>query len=137
VRISAKSDYALRAVIALARERAEYCKAEPLAAREGIPLRFLQNILRELRVAGIVAAHRGYFGGYRLARPASDVTVGEVLMAVNSALTASNDREVSTAWSLLEEVLRERLENTTIAEVVARVARKRGGPEPPTASNSP
>ena len=62
-------------------------KGEELARAQGIPLEFLENILREMRVAGIVVAQRGTDGGYGLARPADQITVAEVLEAVEGPLS--------------------------------------------------
>jgi Rrf2 family protein len=87
VKISAKSDYAVRAAAELAAVApGTLVKGEELARVQGIPLEFLENILRELRVAGIVVAQRGIDGGYGLARPAEDITVAEVLEAVEGPL---------------------------------------------------
>jgi Rrf2 family protein len=87
VRVSAKVDYAVRALAELAaREPDVPVKGETLARSQAIPLRFLENILAELRAAGIVASRRGAEGGYWLARPASDVTIGEVIRVLEGPL---------------------------------------------------
>jgi len=87
VKISAKSDYAVRAAAELAAVGpGVLVKGEELARVQGIPLEFLENILRELRVAGVVVAQRGTEGGYGLARPAAEITVAEVLEAVERPL---------------------------------------------------
>ena len=71
MRISAKADYAVRAVVELAAADGEKpVKAERIATAQGIPLNFLENILGELRHAGMVRSHRGAEGGFRLAKPA-------------------------------------------------------------------
>ena len=83
MRISAKADYAVRAVVELAADTGEKpVKAERIATAQQIPLNFLENILGELRHAGIVRSHRGAEGGFRLARPAAEVTVADVIRAV-------------------------------------------------------
>ena len=87
MRIPAKTDYALRAAIALAAANGGYVKAGALSREQKIPFEYLQNILRDLRRAGVLAAQRGYEGGYRLARPAHGITVTDVLEAVGSPLT--------------------------------------------------
>ena len=70
MRISAKADYAVRAAVELAAAPDEKpVKAERIATAQGIPLNFLENILGELRHAGVVRSHRGAEGGFRLARP--------------------------------------------------------------------
>jgi Rrf2 family protein len=87
VKISAKVDYAVRAAAELAAApRGRLVKCEELARAQGIPLEFLENILREMRVAGLVIAQRGIDGGYALARPAAEITVAEVLDAVEGPI---------------------------------------------------
>jgi Rrf2 family protein len=93
MRITAKVDYAVRAVteLAAAQARAEpgaraSMKGEALATAQGIPVRFLETILSELRRAGIVGSQRGSDGGYWLARPADSVSVADVIRAVEGPL---------------------------------------------------
>jgi Rrf2 family protein len=89
VRISAKVDYAVRAAAELAAASDEKpVKAERIATAQGIPLNFLENILGELRHAGIVRSHRGAEGGFRLAKPAGQVTVADVIRAVEGPLAS-------------------------------------------------
>ena len=89
MRISAKVDYAVRAAIELAAATDEKpVKAERIATAQGIPLNFLENILGELRHAGIVRSHRGAEGGFRLARPADQVSVADVIRAVEGPLAS-------------------------------------------------
>ncbi len=86
--VSARSDYALRAMLAVAEvPGGELVKAANLARSQEIPLSFLQGILVDLRRAGLLHSHRGTEGGYALARPATDITVGDVLRAVGGSLT--------------------------------------------------
>ncbi len=92
MRVSAKVDYALRATAELAAaqleaaqskaDRAGTVKGERLAASQQIPLNFLENILLELRRSGIVASQRGAEGGYWLAKPTTEVTIADVIRAV-------------------------------------------------------
>ena len=89
MRISAKVDYAVRAVVELAAADGEKpVKAERIATAQGIPLNFLENILGELRHAGIVRSHRGAEGGFRLAKPAGELTVADVIRAVEGPLAS-------------------------------------------------
>jgi Rrf2 family protein len=89
VRISAKVDYAVRAAVELAAATDEKpIKAERIATAQDIPLNFLENILGELRHAGIVRSHRGAEGGFRLAKPADQVTVADVIRAVEGPLAS-------------------------------------------------
>jgi Rrf2 family protein len=84
IRLSAKTDYALRAALELARvEGSGMLKGEQIADAQGIPLKFLLSILTELRNARIVLSHRGANGGFRLARPPADITVADVVRAVD------------------------------------------------------
>ena len=87
MRISAKADYAVRAAAELAAAPSgRLVKGEELARAQGIPLEFLENILRAMRVAGIVIAQRGVDGGYALARPAAEITLADVVDAVEGPL---------------------------------------------------
>ena len=87
MRISAKVDYAMRALVELAANgKGSPVTSERLADAQGIPQKFLQNILLELRRAGIVASHRGPDGGHALAKPAEKITVADVIRAVDGPL---------------------------------------------------
>src|SRR2546423_9782929 len=90
MRVSAKADYAVRAAIELAANAdAEHpLKGESIGEAQGIPLPFLQNILAELRHAGIVNSKRGADGGHWLTRPADDITIAEVIRAVEGPLAS-------------------------------------------------
>src|SRR6201982_274109 len=89
MRISAKADYAVRAAVELAAATDEKpVKAERLASAQDIPLNFLENILGELRHAGIVRSQRGAEGGFRLARPAGQITVAGVMRAGEGPLAS-------------------------------------------------
>ena len=92
MRISAKADYAVRAVIELAAApEGANLSAREIAAAQAIPQNFLENILAELRRAGIVHTHRGPGGRSSLARRAGSITVGEVLLAIDGPLAAVRD----------------------------------------------
>ena len=89
MRISAKADYAVRAAAELAAAGDERpVKGEAIAAAQGIPQNFLENILADLRHAGLVKSQRGADGGYRLARPAGEISVADVIRAVEGPLAA-------------------------------------------------
>src|SRR5436305_14902155 len=89
MRISAKADYAVRAVVELAgTAEGQPVKAERIATAQQIPLNFLENILGELRHAGIVRSHRGADGGFRLAKAADDISVADVIRAVEGPLAS-------------------------------------------------
>ena len=130
VRISAKADYALRAALELAAADDPPIKAERIAAAQGIPVKFLENILMDLRQDGLVASHRGPEGGYRLDRPASEITVADVIRAVDGPLaTIHGDRpestgytgaasELQTIWIALRASMRAVLEAVTLTDLV-------------------
>jgi Rrf2 family protein len=130
MRISAKADYAVRAVVELAAAKGDKpVKAERVATAQQIPLNFLENILGELRHAGIVRSHRGAEGGFRLARPATEVTVADVIRAVEGPLASvrggpPEDASYTGAASTLPQVwiavranLRRVMEQVTIADI--------------------
>jgi len=130
MRVTAKVDYAIRAALELAAaEPATPVKGDTVARAQRIPLRFLENILRELRHAGIVHTARGPDGGYMLARPAGDITLAEVIRAVEGPLAAVQGiRPEALAYdgtaSMLPEIwiavranLRAVLESITLADL--------------------
>jgi Rrf2 family protein len=133
VRISAKTDYALRAAIELASLAGDGpVKGELIANAQGIPLRFLENILGDLRNAGIVESRRGVDGGYLLARPAEEIALADVVRAVDGPLAnvagiRPHQLEYSGAAEQLREIwvgvraaLRGVLEETTVADVAGK-----------------
>jgi Rrf2 family protein len=132
VRISAKTDYAIRAAIELASADADApLKGERVAAAQRIPLRFLENILTELRHAGLVASRRGAEGGYWLARPAEEITLADIIRAIDGPLGsvsgqrpqaldyAGSAEALREVWIAVRAAVREVLESTSVADVVA------------------
>ena len=131
MRLSAKADYALRASVELASHGDGPVKADTVARAQSIPLRFLEQILLELKHAGIVASQRGAEGGYRLARPPDQIRLADVIRAVEGPLAnvrgvrpeelayegrANALREVFVA---LRANIRAVLEEVTVADVAA------------------
>lgn len=90
MRVSAKGEYATRAVLHLAMEYPEVVTIHQIAARHKIPVKYLEQILLELRRGGVVASRRGVHGGYLLAKPPSEVSVGEVLRVVDDRVVSSS-----------------------------------------------
>jgi Rrf2 family protein len=87
VHISAKAEYSMRALLTLAAEPGGGAlTAERLAAAQALPVKFLENILVDLRRGGLVRSQRGAEGGYRLARPATEITVADVLRLIDGPL---------------------------------------------------
>jgi Rrf2 family protein len=130
VRTTAKADYAVRAAVELAALSGRGpVKADQIAEAQSIPLNFLENILAELRRAGIVDSRRGASGGYLLAKPPEDVTLADVIRAVEGPL--ANVRGVSPdaleyegsaerlrdVWVALRSSVRAVLEQVTLADV--------------------
>jgi Rrf2 family protein len=129
MRVSAKSDYALRAVIELAATADSPVKGERIAQAQEIPLKFLENILGDLRHAGIVRSQRGVEGGYWLARPADEITVAEVVRAVDGPIAnvrgvgpeqveyAGSAAPLRDVWIAVRANLRAVLEQVSIADL--------------------
>jgi Rrf2 family protein len=130
MRVTAKADYAVRAAIELAAAGDGPVKGEAIAETQGIPLRFLENILAELRHAGLVQSQRGAEGGYWLARPAGEVKIADVIRAVEGPLASVRSERpeelayrgaaepLRDVWVALRANIREVLEVVTLADVV-------------------
>jgi Rrf2 family protein len=107
VRTTAKADYAVRAAVELAAVGG-LAHAEQIAQAQEIPVNFLENILRDLRRAGIVESRRGQAGGYALARPADQISVADVIRAVEGPLAnVRGQAPESLAYPGAAEKLRE------------------------------
>jgi Rrf2 family protein len=130
MRISAKADYAVRAMVELAATVEEKpIKAERIATAQDIPLNFLENILGELRHAGLVRSHRGAEGGFRLARDPALISVADVIRAVDGPLASvrgappeeSEYKGASEAlprvWIAVRANLRRVVEHVTVADI--------------------
>ena len=130
MRISAKVDYAVRAAIELAAAGGDPIKGEAIADAQDIPLKFLENILGELKHTGIVSSRRGAQGGYWLAKDAGDVSLADIVRAVEGplatvrgqgpeSLTYKGEAEpLQTVWIALRANIREVMEDTSLADVV-------------------
>jgi Rrf2 family protein len=132
VRISAKADYAVRAAIELAAAGTERpTKGDAVAQAQGIPLKFLENILADMRHAGLVTSRRGAEGGYWLARPAEEITVADVIRAVEGPLAsvrggrpedvdyAGTAEPLQKVWIGVRASLRRVVEQVTLADLAA------------------
>lgn len=127
MRISAKSDYALRALLELA--GGERRTTEAIAQAQDIPPTFLATVLAELRRAGLVRSHRGAEGGYSLARPAGETTVADVIRAVDGPLASVHGHRpqdldyqgaaeiLTPLWVAVRASLRQVLEQVTLAHL--------------------
>jgi Rrf2 family protein len=129
MRVSAKADYAIRAAVELAAAGEGPVKGDRIAKAQSIPPNFLENILGDLRNAGIVGSRRGAEGGYWLARSAEEVSLADVIRAVDGPLAnvrgvRSDELEYDGSAKALEQVwiavrasLRGVLEQVSLAEV--------------------
>jgi Rrf2 family protein len=131
VYISAKADYATRALLALAAAGGGPVKGEVLAREQGLPLKFLENTLTTLRHAGVVETQRGIDGGYRLARPAGQITIADIMRPLDGPLAEVRGEKPEEAvyegpaahlrdvWVAVRAALRDVLESVTLADVVS------------------
>ena len=127
--VSARTDYAVRAMLAITADQPRLVKAAGLAAAQDIPLSFLQGILLDLRRAGLLHSHRGVDGGYALARPADEITIGDVVRAAGGALTTVRGLPTATTtyhgaatglrdvWVAVEEAIEGVVDHKTLAEL--------------------
>lgn len=134
VDISARTEYAVRAALMLGRAQLEErgpVSADELASEQDLPRKFLEAILADLRRGGVVASQRGAAGGYRLARPAAEATIGSIFRAVDGPLAevrglrpgettyAGVAEHLPTLWVAVRASLREVLDEVTVAELLA------------------
>jgi Rrf2 family protein len=129
VRITAKVDYAVRAMCELAGHGPGPRRGELIAAGQNIPHSFLENILHELKRAGLVATQRGVDGGYRLAKPADEISVADIIRAVEGPLADVRGMRPETltfegsaerlrdVWLAVRVNLRAVLEQVTVADI--------------------
>lgn len=129
MKISARADYAVRAASQLAASPGEAVPAETLATAQDIPGRFLEGILGDLRRQGLVVSRRGGSGGYRLALPAAEITVADVVRAVDGPLVfvrgerppqleyAGPAADLPAVWVALRASVRAVLEEVTLADL--------------------
>ena len=134
MRVSAKVDYALRAMLELA-AAGELVKAEQLATAQGIPQKFLEGILLDLRHGELVTSRRGVDGGYALGRPAGEISLADVIRAVEGPIATVRGvrpddvryegaaEALAAVWIDLRAAMRGVLEETTLADMVARSSR--------------
>src|SRR5215212_637600 len=131
VRVSARADYAIRALLELAAAGEAPAQADAIARAQAIPAKFLENLLVDLRRARLVVSRRGRSGGYRLARAASDITLADVIRAIDGPLAGVRDdapedvtyvgaaASLREVWIALRASMRSVLETTSLADVAA------------------
>jgi Rrf2 family protein len=147
VHISAKAEYAMRALLTLAAEPDDGAlTADRLAHAQALPVKFLENILVDLRRGGLVRSQRGSEGGYRLARPAKEITAADVLRLVDGPLAEVRGgrpeqstyegpaQHLQEVWVAARAALRSVLEHVTLADIASgklppRVAKMAADPD--------
>jgi Rrf2 family protein len=130
MRMSAKAEYAVRAMVELATlDEGVLVKTDDLAKAQGIPPQFLVDILSDLRSDRLVRSHRGREGGYELARPAAEITIADVLRCIDGPLASVHDiglgdlpysgatTALTDVWRALRASMRSVLETTSLADV--------------------
>jgi Rrf2 family protein len=132
MRVSAKADYAIRAMVELAAEGGGPVKADGISQAQEIPIKFLENIMSDLRNAGLVRSQRGADGGYWLAKPAGEIDLAQVIRAVDGPLAnvrGYRSEEISYSgsaeplrdvWIAVRASLRAVLERVTLEDVAQR-----------------
>ena len=132
MRVSAKVDYALRAMTELAATSPSLMTAEQLATAQKIPPKFLESILAQLRNGGLVASQRGAEGGYRLAKPPVEISIADVIRELEGPIaTVSGARPdeleysgpatgLRDIWLELRSQMRGVLEQTTLADLLTK-----------------
>jgi Rrf2 family protein len=138
MRLSAKAEYAIKAVLDLALHRnGELIPIQDIAARQGIPQRYLEQVLLALKRAGLLTSKRGSSGGYDLTRPPEEITVGAVLRAVEGdhalfeALSRpADDRDLVELWTEIAEAVSRVIDGLSFGELAARVRERRATVRP-------
>jgi Rrf2 family protein len=131
MQVSARVDYGTRALAELASRPDQLVTSEELAELQGIPVKFLEGILTQLRRAGLVVSKRGAEGGYRLARPAAEIAIADVFRALDGPIAAVRGmapedmdypgaaEHLRDVWVATRAALRTVLEQVTLADVVS------------------
>ncbi|HLG67629.1 MAG TPA: Rrf2 family transcriptional regulator [Acidimicrobiales bacterium] len=147
MKVSTRGDYASRALLSLALHDAQTTptSVRDIADRTGLPQPYLEQILLALKGAGLVRSKRGVGGGYVLARDPSEITLAQIVSAVDGPIVAGDFGEPHTGgacehegqcvllavWAEVGETMRRHLQSFTLADMVAR-ARTGAAPEPAT-----
>ena len=142
MRISAKGEYAIKAMVDLAlHEGRDLQPIQDIAARQGIPQRYLEQVLLQLKRSGFPYARRGPAGGYRLSRPADRITVGAVLRAVDGP-TAGPDAwrrnggpggeaaGLAELWQEIADAVASVVDRTTLEDLRRRAEERRSAARP-------
>jgi len=131
VEISAKTDYAVRALLSLAEHAPDLVKVDVVIGEQALPRKFVEAILGELRRAGLVRSQRGAEGGYALAKPATEIALGSIIRAVDGPLAEVRGlrpnettyqgvaQHLPEVWVAVRASLRRVLDETTLAQVLS------------------
>jgi Rrf2 family protein len=125
ISVTSKSRYAVVALAELSRTGSEPVPIAQVAERRGIPVQFLEQLFSTLRRAGILTSHRGAKGGYTLARPPEEITVLEVVQALDGVL-GEEGKEAGGIWEQGVESLRETFRSNTVADIAQREDQESG-----------
>ncbi len=125
ISVTSKSRYAVVALAELARSGTEPVPIGQIAERRGMPVQFLEQLFSTLRRAGILDSRRGAKGGYTLARPPEQITVLEVVQALDGVV-GEEGKEAGGIWAEGVEALRETFSSNTIADIARRESQESG-----------
>lgn len=138
MRISAKGEYAIRAMLDLTLHHGQgLIPIQDVARRQGIPQRYLEQVLLLLKRAGYLTSRRGSTGGYQLLRPPAEISVGDVLRAVEGRLlplevagreprgSRDGGRDLAELWKAVAEAVAKVIDRTTFGDLAERVAARR------------
>jgi len=133
LRVSARADYALRLVVAMAVQPDDVLPRETLAHNEKLPVKFVDHVLRQLRDGGLIESRRGRHGGYRLSRPAEQISVADVVHVMDQSPVQGEEVPAITAewlaavWTGLSDAVHAALADVTVASLRdARIAEDQG-----------
>jgi Rrf2 family protein len=126
ISVTSKSRYAVVAMAELARSGDQPVPIATIAERRAMPVQFLEQLFSTLRRAGLLESRRGVKGGYTLARPADDITVLEVVQALDGRV-GEEGKEAGGIWAEGVDALRDVFSRNTIADIAAREADEAGG----------
>jgi Rrf2 family protein len=134
MRISAKGEYAIKALLDLALQRERgLIPIQEIAARQAIPQRYLEQVLLSLKRAGLLTSKRGSTGGYHLTRDPEEITVGAVLRAVEgtrATFQANASADLADLWLEISEAVSKVVDRVTFGELVTRARERRSRARP-------
>ena len=140
MRISAKGEYAIKAVLDLALHRdRDLIPIQEIATREAIPQRYLEQVLLSLKRAGILTSKRGSSGGYHLTKAPEEITVGAVLRAVEGTGVPFEPQarpknghgdDLSELWRRIGDAVSQVVDQLTFGELAAQAAQRRAARRP-------